>query len=73
MRFLIALPLISMLFLCSLGQQSYFELSNDPEYPQYVVLTDVQYNIVPNQYADINCTLKVFEELDESTNVSYYL
>lgn len=58
------------LFAYSKAEEAYFKLGNDPDYPQHVVITDVEYKIVPNEHVDINCTLTIYEELDESTNVS---
>lgn len=57
---------------CSVAQETSFELANDPDYPQHVVIKDVQYNIMPGEYVDINCTVVIYEDIDVGTNVSAF-
>lgn len=51
-------------------KEVYFDLTNDPHNPQLVTVDNVQYQIVGNRYLDISGILTVYEEIDDSTNVS---
>lgn len=64
------LLVLIVLPLCCLSiPHTSFELSNDPDYPQLLVFSDVSYNIVANQYVALNCTIIIHEEIDDSANV----
>lgn len=52
------------------AKQAFFEFENDPHYPQLVTVSDVQYELVNNKYIQFSGVLTVYEELNESTNVS---
>lgn len=52
------------------ARQIYFELSNDPEYPQLISVSNVQYSITSNRNIDLSATVTIHEDIDEGTNVS---
>lgn len=67
-RFILSVFAI-MLLNCS-AKQVQFELSNDPNYPQLISVSNVNYELVMNKYIDFSCVLSIYEQIDEGTNVS---
>lgn len=53
-----------------LARQVHFEISNDPDYPKLVAISNVNYQMVMNKYIDVSATVHIYEEINEGTNVS---
>lgn len=68
--------LLASTFLINSGsqaRQAYFDFENDPNYPQLVSVTNVQYQLGGNKYIEFSGILTVYEELEDGTNVSVNL
>lgn len=52
------------------AKEVYFELNNDPQYPQLVAVSNVEYQLVGNKHLEFSGILTVHEEIDDGTNVS---
>lgn len=53
------------------AKQIYFEFSNDPEYPQLITVSNVQYSLdLINKHLDLSATVTIYEDIDDGTNVS---
>lgn len=52
------------------SREAFFELTNDPQYPQLVTVSNVQYQFVANKYIEFSGVVTIYEELDDGTNVS---
>lgn len=52
------------------AKQVYFELANDPDYPQLVNVSNVHYKLAKNKYIEVSATVIIHEEIAEGTNVS---
>lgn len=63
------LTFFTLILYCS-AKQTYFELDNDPDYPQLITVSNVRYELINNRYLDIDCTVTVYEEINDATNVS---
>lgn len=56
---------------CCQAKQAYLEFTNDPDYPQLVTVSNVQYQLVNNKYLEFSGVLTIYEDLNDGTNVSY--
>lgn len=65
----ILLIVVSMLANC-LSVQIFFELQNDPNYPQLISVSGAQYTFVANKYIEISGDVIIHEEINDGTNVS---
>lgn len=72
MSSLVLVIFMTMLLNCS-AAQVYFKLSNDPNYPQLISVSNVHHNLVTNEYIDISATVTIYEEINDGTNVNGFL
>lgn len=63
------LTFLTLIFYCS-AKQAYFELANDPDYPELISVSDVRYELIGNRFLEIDCTVTIYEEINDATNVS---
>lgn len=66
-RFVITI-IVTMLASCS-AKEVFFELSNDPNYPQMISVSNVHYKLTMNKFIDVNATVIIYEEINDGTNV----
>lgn len=67
-RFILSIFAITLLN-CS-AKQVQFELSNDPNYPQLISVSNVNYELVMEKYIEFSCQVSIYEQIDDGTNVS---
>lgn len=70
-RFVFALFVLFLLN-CS-AKEVHFELSNDPNYPQLVAISNMNYHMMMNKYIDFSATVTIYEEINDGTNVNSVL
>lgn len=69
-RFTFIIVAVALLLANCHAKQIYFELSNDPQYPQLISISNVQYSLTEQRSIDVSATVTIHEEIDEGTNVS---
>lgn len=71
-RFTFFIVAVAVLLANCHAKQIHFELSNDPQYPQLISISNVQYSLTPDRNIDISATVTIHEEINEGTNVSQF-
>lgn len=57
---------------CCLASNFYFELSNDPNYPASVSVSNVRYSLTTSKNIDVSATVTIHEEINDGTSVSFF-
>lgn len=69
---LVLLAIVDQVSHCSAARNVQFQLANDPNFPQLITVSNIQYNLVWGRYLDVSFTLAIYEDIDEGTSVSFF-